>query len=64
MVASVNRGRFARLQGEGWLPPAEVENAANMALRLPGGAPLVYRCYRRAKTKEPESGWQKISGFN
>ncbi len=32
------RGRFARPQGEGWLPPAEAENAANVALRLPGGA--------------------------
>ena len=32
------RGRFARPQGEGWLPPAEAENAANVALRLPGSA--------------------------
>ena len=32
------RDRFARPQGEGWLPPAEAENAANVALRLPGGA--------------------------
>ena len=32
------RGGFARPQGEGWLPPAEAENAANVALRLPGGA--------------------------
>ena len=31
-------GRFARPQGEGWLPPAEAENAANVALRLPGSA--------------------------
>ena len=29
---------FARPQGEGWLPPAEAENAVNVALRLPGGA--------------------------
>ncbi len=32
------RGRFARPQGEGWLPPAEAENAANVALRMLGGA--------------------------
>ena len=32
------RGGFARPQGEGWLPPAEAENAANVALRMPGGA--------------------------
>ncbi|MBS5874316.1 MAG: hypothetical protein KIC46_09395 [Clostridiales bacterium] len=29
---------FARPQGEGWLPPAEAENAVNVALRLSGGA--------------------------
>ncbi len=36
--SGTRRGRFARPQGEGWLPPAEAENAANVALRLPGGA--------------------------
>ena len=36
--SGICRGRFARPQGDGWLPPAEAENAANVALRMLGGA--------------------------
>ena len=51
------RGRFARPQGEGWLPPAEAENAANVALRLPGGAvspclPMLEAWRPRGKTHQ------------
>ena len=56
-TARHRRGRVARPQGEGWLPPAEAENAANVALRLLGGAvspclPMLEAWRPRGKTHQ------------